>query len=282
MRNICDEFWNISKLLITPYVPNPLDEASPEAYLRLPLVPIAERTVLAYNRAKCKPFMPPSTNAGKLMRYFFSVKIWGNSSDMNVRCTDKVQPVDDLDPITGRQSFASMFDRMRHTVFCPAFVGDSPSTRRLSEIFLAGCIPVFLGPPYHSMPFSETVPYKELGVFLNISDTAEWMKVAPPEWRLHPTERSGDAEWWVPDIEVSDVATKVKSAGEVEGVLKSIPHNVLEKKLQLVHQYGTRFAFLQKLSAPPNAVNSLLAGLCLKQKQYPRESLGQARTILVN
>jgi hypothetical protein len=62
---------------------------------------------------------------------------------------------------------------------------------------------------------------------------------------------------------------QVQTAADVQGVLTSIPHDVLEKKLKLVHEYGTRFAFLQKVSSPPNAVNSLLAGLCLKQKQHP-------------
>ena len=73
------------------------------------------------------------------------------------RCTHEHQRLTIHQFPAGRQSYASMSERMRHTVFCPAFPGDSPSTRRLSEIFLAGCIPVFLGPPWHSMPFSETV-----------------------------------------------------------------------------------------------------------------------------
>lgn len=36
-----------------------------------------------------------------------------------------------------------------------------------------------------------------------------------------------------------------------------------------MHEFGTRFAFLQKITEPPNAVNSLLAGMCIKQKQHP-------------
>ena len=56
------------------------------------------------------------------------------------------------------------------------------------------------------------VPYKELGVFLNISDTSQWMKEAPPQWRLHPIKRPDDgtdAQWWVPDIDISDVTIQV-------------------------------------------------------------------------
>ena len=33
---------------------------------------------------------------------------------------------------------------MEHSVFCLALAGDSPSTRRLSEIFLAGVPPIAL------------------------------------------------------------------------------------------------------------------------------------------
>ena len=105
----------------------------------------------AYSRARCHPYKPPSTNAGKLMRYWFSYVEWGADPEMDVRCTDS-----ELNP-QGHQEFKAMFDAMRHSRFCPAFPGDAASTRRLSEIFLAGCVPVFLGPPYHSMPFSETV-----------------------------------------------------------------------------------------------------------------------------
>lgn len=163
------------------------------------------------------------------MRYWFSFVEWGQNPDVDIRCTDG-----ELNP-AGHQEFRAMFDRMRHSVFCPAFPGDAASTRRLSEIFLAGCIPIFLGPPYHSMPFSETVrlkittahtptwdaithflragvscaqvPYKELAVFFNISDTSKWLINASPEWQLHPTIRSVhemEARWWVPDANIQD------------------------------------------------------------------------------
>ena len=85
------------------------------------------------------------------MRYYFSHVLWGNNVDMNVRCTDRELSKE------GHLPFSTMFEAMRSSRFCPVFPGDAASTRRLSETFLAGCIPVFLGPPYHSMPFSDTV-----------------------------------------------------------------------------------------------------------------------------
>ena len=50
--------------------------------------------------------------------------------------------------------------KMENTLFCLVLPGDAQSTRRLSEVFMGGSIPVFIGPPYHSMPFSDFIDYK--------------------------------------------------------------------------------------------------------------------------
>lgn len=77
------------------------------------------------------------------------------------------------------EDFAVMLDKMEHSVFCLVLTGDAQSTRRLSEIFMAGCIPVFIGPPYNSMPLADDVPYKSIGVFFNVSDYHKWMPEVP-------------------------------------------------------------------------------------------------------
>lgn len=65
-----------------------------------------------------------------------------------------------------------VMDRMRSTLFCLVLPGDSASARRTSEIFMAGCIPVFLGPPYGSMPLAEEggIDYKSSSLFFNVTD----------------------------------------------------------------------------------------------------------------
>jgi len=62
---------------------------------------------------------------------------------------------------------------------------------------------------------------------------------------------------------------QVRSAKEVEAVLRAIPADVIDYKPKMVFRYGTRFSFSQELTAPPNAVNSLLAGICMKQTEFP-------------
>lgn len=75
---------------------------------------------------------------------------------------------------------------MQRTVFCLVLPGDAQSTRRLSEIFLAGCIPVFLGPPYNTMPFADDIDYKSVGVFFNVTNYRDWLpKVSPLTPAVH-------------------------------------------------------------------------------------------------
>ena len=38
------------------------------------------------------------------------------------------------------------------------------SSRRVSEVILSGCIPVFLGPPFHTLPLAELVNYQAFSV----------------------------------------------------------------------------------------------------------------------
>ena len=65
-----------------------------------------------------------------------------------------------------------VMDRMKSTLFCLVLPGDSASARRTSEIFMAGCIPVFLGPPYGSMPLAEEggIDYKASSLFFNVTE----------------------------------------------------------------------------------------------------------------
>jgi hypothetical protein len=46
----------------------------------------------------------------------------------------------------------------------PLLLGRSQSSRRVSEVILAGCIPVFLGPPFHTLPMAGDVDYRAFSV----------------------------------------------------------------------------------------------------------------------
>ena len=72
---------------------------------------------------------------------------------LQVACTDKEFPLNELKV----QPHGSMLEAMAGSVFCLIMPGNSQSSQRLTEAFIAGCIPVFLGPPWHTLPFSTEV-----------------------------------------------------------------------------------------------------------------------------
>jgi hypothetical protein len=55
------------------------------------------------------------------------------------------------------QPHRPMLEAMAGSVFCLVLPGNSQSSQRLTEAFLAGCIPVFVGPPWHTLPFAHEV-----------------------------------------------------------------------------------------------------------------------------
>ena len=76
----------------------------------------------------------------------------------------------------------------------------------------AGCIPVFLGPPYNSMPLSYDVDYASVGVHFNITDPSSWLP-EPMHWEpisadSHPTFPQ-EGTWWVPDVDTSKIMIQV-------------------------------------------------------------------------
>ena len=65
--------------------------------------------------------------------------------------------------------FMQVIEDMRKSIFCLVLPGDSASARRTTEIFMSGCIPVFLGPPYGSMPFAKAVDYRGSSYVANVT-----------------------------------------------------------------------------------------------------------------
>lgn len=69
---------------------------------------------------------------------------------------------------------------MRSTLFCLVLPGDSASARRTSEIFMAGCIPVFLGPPFGSMPLADVgIDYRASSLFFNVTEYRYGLRAYP-------------------------------------------------------------------------------------------------------
>ena len=227
MRSVCDtyRFSAMPKVLVTPYNPNSLGRSHLNQVELKPARGLQERTGLVYSKATCHE----TANAGKAMRWYISEKVLKNAtleglhvSGIDVSCTNA--------EYGGKyDTFERMFECMSTSRFCLALPGDSASTRRLSEIMLAACIPVFVGPPYHSMPFHHSIDWAAAGVFFNISDYKSWLR-EEFQWSLSTTQNvltPNDAQWWSPDANINSSLINIVDAAEVRTVLIASVHAFL-------------------------------------------------------
>jgi hypothetical protein len=155
-------------------------------------------------------------------------------------------------------------ERMRDATFCLSMPGDSASTRRLSETIMAGCIPVFLGPPYASMPLADDVKYREFGVFFNITDYSGWL-ADRMEWEVHPSVRPYHVlnPWtWLPEVRVDDIAIPVQNVSAIMGHLRYMPRAEVERKLAALAVERQKFSFQPFITGPYSAVNIILSKMC--------------------
>jgi hypothetical protein len=128
----------------------------------------------------------------------------------------------------------------RNSTFCFILPGDTQASKRASEVQVHGCIPVVLGPPYSTLPFSSHVNYSSFAVFVEVSDTSPW--VTTPEHRRQVAE-------WTLDVPPASVRMhKVRKLGDVPALLRSLgAKDVARRQAALAHYshsfvYSTRFS----------------------------------------
>ena len=77
----------------------------------------------------------------------------------------------DIGNVTTLTIFDQYTSYMQNSQFCLILQGDTPSSRRLFDAIVSGCIPVFTGPKY-SMPFENLIPYDRISIRI---DENEWL-----------------------------------------------------------------------------------------------------------
>lgn len=78
----------------------------------------------------------------------------GMGRDVRVACTGDIG---ELKEVQNERPHWEQMDEFKRSTFCLLVSGDSQTSRRLPEAIMAGCIPVFPGPPYHTMPLADEV-----------------------------------------------------------------------------------------------------------------------------
>lgn len=68
---------------------------------------------------------------------------------------------------------------------------------------IAGCVPVFIGPPWHAMPYPEFVDYRAASIAIHMTDTSRWANFGT-KWTLErnaPRDISRThPKWWTPQV----------------------------------------------------------------------------------
>lgn len=92
--------------------------------------------------------LPGAAQQQPVKQQYYTKMLW-----LQVACTEREFPLNELKV----QPHQAMLEAMAGSVFCLVLPGNSQSSQRLTEAFITGCIPVFLGPPWHTLPFSAEV-----------------------------------------------------------------------------------------------------------------------------
>lgn len=129
---------------------------------------------------------------------------------------------------------------------------------------MAGCIPVFVGPPYASMPMADDVNYREFSVFVNISDYSGWLQ-DKMEWEIHPFIRPYHVlnPWtWLPEVDVTDIAIRVNNASSIAGHLRYMPQQEILHKIETLSVERQKFSFQPFITGPFSAINIIMTKIC--------------------
>ncbi|KDD72817.1 hypothetical protein H632_c2860p0 [Helicosporidium sp. ATCC 50920] len=185
---------------------------------------LSTRDTLIFSHGACANTADPSVkwSSGKLMRTRLTAALAAsNASDVDSQCACAI--------CKGSLSHAETMARMRRSVFCPVLPGDTQSSRRLAEVVLSGCIPVFVGPPYHTLSMPLDVDYRALGVFLHVNDTSGWiLDKGPGAARANGKGLLG--RWWTDVVLSHDDYLRVQSVRDVEPALRALGEDVVASK----------------------------------------------------
>ncbi len=137
-------------------------------------------------------------------------------------------------------------------------------SRRLTEAVLHGCIPVFIGPPWHSQPFVPELDYSLFSLFFSVKNLQQWVDLATESWVL---------DLWALDQDVGNATIYVTELTEIEGILRSLPkRTVASKQMALA---AARPAFLwekrfdaKRPSVTDTAVDFIYRRLCPQQEHW--------------
>lgn len=172
------------------------------------------------------------------------------------------------------QSHSALLETMSQFRFCLVLAGDTSSSRRLADAMLAGCLPVFVGPPFHTLPFASTVDYASFAIFFNNTSARRLSKEAGETqeasgeyfWEADPSKKkpiwAGEASWFVPDAHVQQFAIPIDSYGLIVPSLESMSKDEVNDRMEMMDGFASYFRYLPEYGGRASATQLIIDGIC--------------------
>ncbi|KAK9833275.1 hypothetical protein WJX81_001939 [Elliptochloris bilobata] len=243
------------------------------------------RPTLLFFRGKCTPlkydWKNNADNLGKLMRFHIVQDIAAaQPEDVTAFCTgDRPEmeaaaaELNGTAPMSPETLHGDQMGAFAHSVFCLMISGDSQTSRRLPEALLGGCIPVFVGPPFHTLPLAEYIDYAGFSVFFNVTRPT-WANASQIAWTLDMAKRAShptDSQFWVPDIpNIQDIVIPIERAADMIGHLRSMPADEKARRQAALRIARSKFFYMPlPHSRGPTGAQVLLQHMCRRAGRDP-------------
>jgi hypothetical protein len=175
----------------------------------------AERDRFLFFRGGCghpDPSIKHLFAAGKMLRHDLVAALRALAApDVEAECS--------CDICDNRLRHPALMAAYRRATFCPVVPSNAQSSRRLSEAVLSGCVPVFLGPPFHTLPLAQDIDWPAVGVFINISDSG-WID---PESPNHLRNALVARMWRLDDPGAEAATVSVATVADAVAYLRAMP-----------------------------------------------------------
>ncbi len=244
-----------SQVIVAPYSSN-------SKYQLCPVAPVHKDKLLFY-KGRCTP--PEEFGSEGVALRHEVVTALPVRQDVTVECSDSGQAFEPA-------SHSALLEDMSRHKFCLVIPGDTSSSRRLSDAMLAKCMPVFVGPPFHTLPLTEVVDYASFAVFLNITSNNINLsgdnkgKASNYMWKLDSSQpkpvSASQSQWWVPDVDMEPFAVPVTEFRGILSTLERIPTADVEARQISLQRYSAYFQYKRDYAAGHSATKSLIDLVC--------------------
>jgi len=194
-----------------------------------------ERDIFIFFRGGCghpDPSIRGLFAAGKMLRYDF-VETLNDMGD------DDVFAGCSCDICDNHMKHPEVMEAYRKATFCPIMPSNAQSSRRLSEVILSGCIPVFIGPPFHTLPLARDVDYRSMAMFFSIRSASWFNESSANHLQNHMAQRI----WQLDDPELESAVIPVQTLKDVVVYLRGLSQDEIAAKRAAVLKERFKFYY---------------------------------------